>query len=53
MLPDPYASLVFDYSGPVLLSVFWGVQGARGEAHPLTAWVSHCFPDPDPAWKSD
>ena len=53
MLPDPDASLVFDPPGPILLSVCWGVQGARGEAHPLTPWVSHCIPYPDPAWESD
>ena len=46
MLPDPDASLVFDPPGPILLSVFLGVQGTRGEAQPLTPWGSHCLPDP-------
>ncbi len=45
MLPDPDASLVFDPPVPILLSVLWGVQGARGEAHPLTPWVSYCLSD--------
>ncbi len=53
MLPDPDASLVFDPPGPILLSVLWGVQGARGETHPLTLWVFYCFSDPDPAWESE
>ncbi len=53
MLPEPDASLVFDPPGPILLSVFRGEQGARAEAHPLTLWVSLCFPDPDPAYELD
>ena len=52
MLPDPDASLGFDPPVPILLSVLWGVQGARGKAHPLTPWISHCLSDPDPAWGS-
>ncbi len=46
MLSDPDASLVFDPPGHILLSVFWGVQEARGEAHPLTLWVLYCLSDP-------
>ncbi len=46
MLPDPDASLGFDPPGPILLSVFWGVQGSRGETHPLTPWVFYCLSDP-------
>ena len=53
MLPDPDASLGVNPPGPILLSVVWGVHGARREPHPLTLWVSYCLPDPDPAWESD
>ncbi len=33
-------------AGPALLSVCWGVQRVRGEAYPLTPWVSYCLSDP-------
>ncbi len=30
--------------GPALLFVFWGVQGARGEAYPRPLFGSYCLP---------
>ncbi len=53
MPPDPDASLGVNPAGPILLSVLWDVQGARGEAHPLTLRIFYCFLDPDPDWESD